>query len=584
MKLVLKFAHYFKPHKKIFFIDLACALGISLIDLTFPLFSRNIINQYIPNNNLRAIIITGIVLIGAYIVRAVFDYIVNYWGHVAGARIEYDMRRDLFKHYQTMDIKFFDNRRTGKLMSRLINDLNNISELAHHGPEDLFISGLMICGSFVILMNIEWRLTLIIFAFIPIIAYFTIKKSKQMRINFRVVKERVADVNAQVENSLSGIRVSKSFTNEEYEILKFDEGNTIFKDSKITAYKTMAEFFTGIRFNMKMLSVLTVVVGGYFVYIESINYGDLLAYILYITFFMDPIKRLVSFAEQYQEGMSGIERFAELMEIEPSIKDTDESINLEKVNGDVEIKDVSFSYNENEKSTVLNNINLKVTKGKTLALVGPSGGGKTTLCHLIPRFYDVDKGEILIDNNNIKNLSINSLRRNIGLVQQSVFLFTGTIRDNISYGNIDATEDQLIRAAKDASIHDFIMSQNDGYDTFIGERGIKLSGGQQQRISIARVFLKNPPILILDEATSALDNTTELLIQEALERLSKGRTTIVIAHRLSTIKNADEIVILTEQGIVERGTHESLIKEKGEYSKLYNSQFKGFIPDYIEKK
>ncbi len=581
MNLVKRLFKYFLPHKKLIILDLFCALGIATIDLVFPLVSRQIINVYIPNQNLRWLFLTGVFLVGIYCIRAIFDYIVNYWGHVAGARIEYDMRSDLFKHYQTMDIEFFDNRRTGKLMSRLINDLNNISELAHHGPEDLFISIIMIIGSFAILFNIEWRLTLIIFAFLPFIIWFAIKKSKQMRHNFRNVKEKIADVNAQVENSLSGIRVSKSFTNESYEIDKFDMGNDIFKESKVKAYKTMSEFFTGIRVQMKFLNIITVVVGGYFVYINAIDYGDLIAYILYIAFFMEPLKRLISFTEQFQEGMSGIDRFYELMDMTPSIKDQPNS-KIMDIKGVIDIENVSFAYNENETAKVLANIDLNIPHGKTVALVGPSGGGKTTLCHLIPRFYDVSQGQIKIDGVDIKNIAISSLRKNIGLVQQSVFLFTGTIRENIMYGNINGTEEDMVQAAKNASVHDYIMSLEEGYDTYIGERGLKLSGGQQQRISIARVFLKNPQILILDEATSALDNVTEQMIQEGLEKLSKGRTTLVIAHRLSTIKNADEIIVLTDKGIVERGKHTELIQLNGIYSDLFHSQFKGYIPDSVD--
>lgn len=582
MKLIKRFLNYYKPHMNLFLLDLACAFGIACLDLTFPMFSRKILNVYIPDKNLQSIIYVAIIMIILYILRAFLNYIVAYWGHIVGVRMEYDMRKELFEHLQIMDVSFFDNRRTGKLMSRLVNDLNLVSELAHHGPEDLFLSIVMLIGSFIILANINLKLTLIVFAAVPFMLFFGINKSIKMRSKFRRVREKVADVNAKIENSLSGVRVAKSFTNEDFEIEKFSEGNTMFRNAKVGAYKAMAEFFTGIKFAMNILNVITITAGSYFVYIGQITYGDIVAYLLYVNFFMEPIRRLMNFAEQFQNGMSGFERFSELMDIDPNIKNSQNATDLKDVKGDINIENVTFSYNEikenyenNEKSKskILSDINLFVKSGKTLALVGPSGGGKTTLCHLIPRFYDVTSGKISIDNINIKDIKINSLRKNIGLVQQDVFLFTGTIGDNILYGNIEATEDEMIAAAKNASIHDYIMTLPNGYDTFIGERGIKLSGGQKQRISIARVFLKNPPILILDEATSALDNATEIMIQQSLEKLSKGRTTIVIAHRLSTIKNADEIVVITDKGIQERGTHKTLINNNGIYSNLYESQF-----------
>jgi ATP-binding cassette subfamily B protein len=577
MNLIRKFSSYYKPHMKLFMVDMFCALGIAGLDLVFPLLSRNILNTYIPDKNLRALVMTAVAMLVLYIVRAIFNYIVFYWGHVVGVRMEYDMRKDLFGHIHTMDISFFDNSRTGKLMSRLVNDLNLITELAHHGPEDLFISIIMIFGSFIILMNIEWRLTLIIFFFIPFIFIFAVWKSMRMRKKFRKVKEKIAIVNSQIENSLSGIRVSKAFANEAFEEEKFQEGNMTFRLSRTDAFKTMAEFYSTIYLFMNLLTLATIAFGGYFVYLERITYGDMLAFILYISFFLEPLKKLTNFAEQYQNGMSGFERFSELMAIKPKIKNIENPKTLSDVTGDISIENVSFSYEDNEENKVLKDVNIKIKAGKTIALVGPSGGGKTTLCHLIPRFYDVTNGEIKIDGENIKDFSIKSLRSHIGLVQQNVFLFTGTIRENIIYGNLDATDEEMIEAARSASIHDYITSLPEGYDTFIGERGIKLSGGQKQRLSIARVFLKNPPILILDEATSALDNATELVIQESLERLSKGRTVLVIAHRLSTIKNADEIIVINDSGIQEQGSHDQLLESGGIYSELYRSQFKGFM-------
>jgi ATP-binding cassette subfamily B protein len=577
MDLVKKFVKYYKPHKGLFILDMACALGIASLDLIFPIFSRTLINDFIPDRNLRAIIIASLVMFVLYILKGVFYYIVNYWGHVLGVRMEYDMRKKLFEHFQIMDVSFFDNRRTGKLMSRIVNDLNLIAELAHHGPEDLFLSVLMFIGSFIILLTIEVKLTLIIFAFLPFMLWFSIVKGVKMRGNFRQVRKKIADVNSNIENSISGVRVAKSFTNEEYELEKFDEGNIHFRNSKQDAYKTMAEFHTGINFPTNFLNLLTIALGGYFVYIGNINYGDLVAYILYINFFMEPIKRLTNFTQQFQDGMSGFERFLEILDIPPKIKDVKNPTVLNDVKGEIKVENVEFSYDDDDESKVLHNINIDIKSGTTMAIVGPSGGGKTTLCHLIPRFYDVTKGRITIDGVDIKNASIQSLRKNIGLVQQSVFLFTGTIKENIKYGNIDATDEEVVEAAKQASIHDFIMSLPNRYDTYIGERGVKLSGGQQQRISIARIFLKNPPILILDEATSALDNATEILIQKSLERLSKGRTTLVIAHRLSTIQNADEIIVLTDKGIQERGNHKSLLEKDGIYADLYNSQFSNFM-------
>lgn len=458
-------------------------------------------------------------------------------------------------------------------MSRIVNDLRDITELAHHGPEDLFISTVMLLGSFFILLFIEWRLTLIIFAFIPVMIWFAIYKRKKMESAFRDVRKKIANVNSQLENSISGVRVAKSFTAEDYEIEKFNEGNAAFADARKKSYKVMAEFISGIGIVSSGLNLMVISLGGYFTYKGIIELGDLFAYTLYVNFFMQPIRRLTEFTQQLQDGMTGFERFQEVMNIAPDIVDSPDAMELDGVRGDIRFKDVTFSYNNGE-DQVLRHLNLDVEAGKTVALVGPSGAGKTTLCHLIPRFYEISSGEITIDSINIKDLTLKSLRKNIGLVQQDVFLFTGTIKENILYGNPSATDEQVMDAAKKASIHDFILTLPYGYDTFIGEKGVKLSGGQKQRISIARLFLKNPPVLILDEATSALDNETEILIQNALEELARGRTTLVIAHRLSTIKNADEILVLTNNGVEERGSHVDLLEKDGIYSRLYNSQFK----------
>lgn len=565
---------------KLFMLDMTCAFLAAAADLFYPMISRKIINDVIPNRQLSLLYKLVIFLVMLYILKLIFNYTVDYWGHVVGVRMQYDMRKEIFSHLQKLPFSYFDDNKTGHIMSRIVNDLMEVSELAHHGPEDLFISLVMLLGSFIALCTIDWRLTLIVFAFVPLMIIFAINKRVKMNTAFKEVRKKVADVNAQLENSISGIRVAKSFTNEEYEMEKFDEGNDRFRQSREYAYKAMAEFYSGIHFLIDILNVIVIFAGGVFTYKNIITPGDLVAYLLYINLFMQPIRRLTSFIEQYQSGMTGFERFMEIMSIQPDIKDKEDAIELKDVSGNIDFKNVIFNYNDKE--SVLSNINLKVEAGKTLALVGPSGGGKTTLCHLIPRFYEVTEGGVFIDGKNIKDLTLESLRKNIGMVQQDVFLFTGTIKENILYGNPEATDEEVMEAAKNANIHEFIMNLPEGYNTYVGERGIKLSGGQKQRISIARVFLKNPPILILDEATSALDNATEIIIQKSLEKLSKGRTTIVVAHRLSTVKNADEIIVLTGKGIEEKGSHEELIKENGIYSKLYNSQFKGYIPDEAE--
>lgn len=579
--MLKKFISYYKPYRKLFALDMSCAFLIAAIDLAFPLIARQFINDIIPNGKLRIFYIFIIALLILAVVRAVLNYIIDYWGHIVGTRMERDMRRELFEHLQTLSFDYFDNVKTGHLMSRIVNDLREISELAHHGPEDLFISLIMLIGSFIILTTIEWRLTLIIYSFLPLLIWYATLKRKKMTAAFRSVRKRIANVNAQLENSISGIRVAKSFTNEEYEIEKFDEGNREFNRSREFAYKAMAEFFAGIFFLSNILNIITLSVGGFFVYRGYINTGDLVAYLLYINFFLQPIRKLTNFTQQFQNGMTGFERFVEIMKVKASIVDKEDAVTLKEVKGKIEFKNVAFKYSEEK--FVLSNINLIINPGETMALVGPSGGGKTTLCQLIPRFYEVTKGEILIDGINIKDIKIKSLRENIGMVQQDIFLFTGTIKENILYGKPDAKNTEVVTAAKNANIHDFILSLPERYDSYIGEKGIKLSGGQKQRISLARAFLKNPAILILDEATSALDSEAEIIIQQALEKLTMGRTVLVIAHRLSTIKNANEIVVLTDEGIKEKGDHDKLIAKNGLYSKLYNAQFRGFIPDKIEQ-
>lgn len=568
--MIRRFIQYYKPHRKLFIIDMVSAFLVALCDLFYPMITRNIINDYVPNKQLKLIITWAVILLFIYMIKAGLNYVIQYYGHVVGVRMQADMRKDIFRHLQKLPFSFFDENKTGVIMSRIINDLMDITELAHHGPEDVFVSSIMLIGSFIILSTINLPLTLIIFAFIPLLIWFSIKKRGKMSEAFKVTRVEVAEVNASLENSISGVRVAKAFANNEYEVEKFQNSNSRFQKAREHAYKTMAEFFSGTSFIIDFLNVIVLLAGGYFTYKGYIDFGDYVAYLLFVGLFLAPIKKLVQFVEQYQSGMTGFERFIELIDEEQE-QEADGSVYLEEVKGKIEFKNVGFKYDEN--TQIFRNINLSIEKGRTVALVGPSGGGKTTLCHLIPRFYEIDEGEILLDHVDIRKIKRESLRKNIGIVQQDVFLFTGTIGENIAYGDLDASHEEVIEAAQKANIHDFIMTLKDGYNTNIGERGVKLSGGQKQRISIARIFLKNPPILILDEATSALDNTTELLIQKSLQVLSKGRTTLIVAHRLSTIKNADEIIVLSGKGIEEKGTHQTLLEKEGMYAYLYNSQF-----------
>ncbi len=564
--MLKKFVSYYKPYKKLFFLDLLVA-GISAgCDLFYPMLTRKIVNETIPNKEIRTLLTFSIVLIMIYIVKMLCAYFMQYWGHVVGVRMQGDMRRDIYSHLQNLPIKYFDQNQTGSIMSRIVNDLMDISELAHHGPEDLFISIVTIFGSFMFLSRINLELTLIIFLILIILVVFAIAQRKKMQQAFLKTREKTSIINSNLQNSITGIRVSKAFLTKDKELEKFEKSNVEFKKAREKAYKVMARYVSGVGFFTDMLDYSVLIFGGLFTYYGRINIGDLLAYFLYTKAFSQPIKRLIAFVEQYENGMTGFYRFMEIIESEEE-KNSDDSFDLKDVKGNIEFKDVTFKY---EDKIILDKLNLKIKSGKMIALVGPSGGGKTTICNLIPRFYDVLSGDILIDNKSIYSLKLDSLRKNIGIVQQDVFLFTGTIKDNILIGNLNATDEELIEAAKKANIHDAIMEFPDGYNTEVGERGVKLSGGQKQRISIARIFLKNPRILILDEATSALDNITEYLIQNSLNELCKERTTIVVAHRLSTIKNADEIILISDKGIEERGTHEELIKKNGFYSELHN--------------
>lgn len=563
-RVLRKFISYYRPYKKMFFMDLLVATVSALCDLVYPMITRDVVNRVIPNREFRFIIVFGIVLLVVYIIKMLCAYWMQYWGHLVGVGMQADMRRDIYEHLQKLPVKYFDNNQTGSIMSRIVNDLQDISELAHHGPEDLFISFFMIVGSFIVLIRINIILTLIVFCILPFIIWYSMYKRKKMLASFMKTREKTGYVNAKLQNSISGIRVSKAFVIGEEEKERFNEGNNQFVEAKSFSYKVMAEYTAGVGFLTDMLDYSVLIVGGLFTYYGKINIGDFLAYLLYIKIFTQPIKRLIAFVEQFQNGMSGFKRFMEIIDVEHET-DKPDAIDLKDVQGEIVFENVSFSH-ENKK--VLDDISLRIKKGRILVLVGPSGGGKTTLCNLIPRFYTVDSGDIKIDGKSIYDIKLDSLRKNIGIVQQDVFLFSGTIKDNICVGKTDATDEEIIDAAKKANIHEIIMEMPDGYDTYVGERGVKLSGGQKQRIAIARIFLKNPPILILDEATSALDNITEKLIQKSLEDLCHGRTTIVVAHRLSTIQAADEIIVLTDNGIEERGTHQELLNKKGFYYKL----------------
>lgn len=563
--MLKKFVNFYKPYKKLFVFDLIAAFLAAAIDLVYPMMTRELMDKSIPNRDIRMIGVFAVTLIILFLIKALCGYFMQYWGHVVGVRMQGDMRRKVFNHLQRLPNKFFDNTKTGDVMSRIINDLMDISELAHHGPEDLFISGVMLVGSFIILCTINVPLTLIIFAFIPIIVIFTMNKRKKMKKAFLETKVETGKVNANLENSIAGIRVSKAFVSHSYEEEKFEQGNKSFMTAREKAYKVMAEYFAGANLSLDILNYVVLIFGGLFTFNGAISMGDYVAYLLYIKIFMDPIKKLINFMEQFQNGMTGFQRYVEILN-EDREKEKKGAKPIKDVKGKITFKNASFSYEDNQ---ILDNLSLEIEEGKMLALVGPSGGGKTTFCNLIPRFYDLNKGDILIDDKSIYDVTLESLRSNIGIVQQEVFLFTGTIKENIRYGNLDASDEEIVEAAKRANIHDFIMELEDGYDTYIGERGTKLSGGQKQRISIARVFLKNPRILILDEATSALDNTTEYYIKQSLDELCKGRTTIVVAHRLSTIRNADEIIVLTDKGIEERGTHDELMELNGIYKDLH---------------
>lgn len=566
-----KLASYYRPYLGLFFADMFFAVLGAAITLVIPLVVRyitgNVITQE-PGAAMFKIIRLGIFMLILVLVECYCNYFISNYGHIMGAKIEYDMRAEIFGHYQKLSFSFFDNQKVGQLMSRITSDLFDISELLHHGPEDLVISVIKIVGSFAILMCIDVKLTLVAFLFIPVMLLYAAYFNKRMKQAFKQNRAKIADINSQIEDNLSGIRVVKSFANEDVEMDKFEKGNQGFLRAKKNSYFYMAGYNSGLGAFTTLITIAVLVAGAVLITKKQVNVTDLITFLLYINTFTDPVKKLVTLTEQFQNGYSGYERFAEMMEIEPDIVDRPGAGDLTGVRGDISFEDVSFQYEENSQ-TVLNHINLEVTAGSYMALVGSSGAGKSTLCSLIPRFYEVSGGAIRIDGTDIRDIRLKSLRDHIGIVQQDVYLFVGTVADNIRYGKPQATFEEIVEAAKNANAHDFIMSLPDGYDTDIGQRGVKLSGGQKQRLSIARVFLKNPPILIFDEATSALDNESEKVVQESLEKLAKNRTTFVIAHRLSTIKNAEKILVLTDRGIEEEGTHEQLLKKGGIYAHLY---------------
>lgn len=576
--MLKKFISYYKPYKKMFALDMLASLFISLIGLVYPILTNKITKEFVNDQNVEMIIIFGVGLLVCYIVRMFLRFFVQYYGHVIGVKMQGDMRRDMFNKLQKLPFSYYDEHETGKIMSRMTNDLQNVSELAHHGPENLFICGITVICSMVYLLTINWVFALAIFACIPILVTVSLIFRKRLRNTSMETRKAVASINARLESSITGIRVTKAFTNSDKELEKFEESNKEYISSRSRMYKAMGQFHSSTSFITDLFNVVILVVGGVLVALKEFDLPSYTTFIVSVNLFISPLNTLINFVEQYQDGTTGFTRFLEIMnQKEESVNDG--AIEISKLEGNITFKNVSFSYLENKEENlefegVLKNVSLNIKKGQTIALVGPSGGGKTTICHLIPNFYKISQGEILIDDHNINDLTFHSLRSNIGIVQQDVFLFNGTIKENIIYGNLSASDDEIYDAAKKANIHDYILTLPEGYETQIGERGIKLSGGQKQRLSIARVFLKNPSILILDEATSALDNTTEILIQKALDELTKGRTTLVVAHRLSTIKNADEIYVIEDGQIIEHGPHNKLLEnEEGAYSKLYKAQF-----------
>ena len=564
---------YFKPHRGLFILDLVCATIVALIDLAFPLVTRKSMYDLLPNQQYQTFFLVMAVMMTAFLVRALLYYVIAYWGHTFGILVEADIRRDLFTHVQELDVSFFDHNRTGQLMSRLTSDLFEITELAHHGPEDLLISTLTILGAIGIMASIEWRLTLVVACILPVFLFAIMSRRRKMSAASRNEKQKTAAINVGIESSLSGIRTARAFANEAAEIDKFNTANEEFKVSKRAFHHEMGVFNATMEFFMTLLSAAVITVGGYLIMRGEMNYIDLITFSLYITTFINPVRKLANFSEIFARGFAGLERFTELMRVEPKLRDAADAKELKNCRGEIDVDHVSFTYDtEEETDGVLHDVSVHIAPGEAVAIVGPSGGGKSTLCQLIPRFYEVSEGAIRIDGEDVRSLTQSSLHRAIGIVQQDVFLFADTVRENIRYGRPDATDEEIVEAAKRAEIYDDIMAMPHGFDTYVGERGTMLSGGQKQRVSIARIFLKNPPILILDEATSALDSVTEVKIQHAFDELSRGRTTLISAHRLSTIRSADRILVIEDGRIVEQGSHDALLAKNGEYAALWRTQ------------